>query len=171
VRYLDKNQTDFAMNFYNHFESDSVILPEMRHEALTLIKQKELQLFIQNNGFEQSRNKIIEYSGQNIINKSDKNNYLVFVYSKEITRLSNNNDWITAIKTVQQAVQETEKDPRMVKLEENIKYNASVIYHNKFAAFYNKNDKSNALSALEEGLRIVPDSKTLLADLERLKKE
>ena len=169
VRYLEKNQTDFAMDFYRYFEPDPVIISEMRQDVFKLINQKELQLFIQNNAFELSRTKIFEYYEKDFFNKTDKINYLVFLYSKEITRLSNNNDWNNAIITAHQAIEETEKDSRMVKIEENVKYNIGVMYHNKFANFYNKGDKNNAAAALEEGLEIVPDNKTLLSDLERLK--
>ena len=169
VRYLDKNQTNFANDFYAYFKSDPIITSEMRQEVLLLIKQKELQLFIQNNKFEQCHAKIFEYYDQKLINNTDKTTYLVFIYSKEINRLSNSNDWANAIKAAQQAIKDTEKDSRMVKLEENIKYNIGVTYHNKFAYFYNKGDKNNAASALEEGLKLVPDSKVLLSDQEKLK--
>jgi tetratricopeptide (TPR) repeat protein len=171
VRYLDKGETGLAMDFYRYFESDPVILPAMRQDVLNLINQKEIYTFIQKNGFEQSHNKIFEYYDQNLINNSDKINCLVFVYSREITRLSNNNEWKEAITTVRQSIEETEKDPRMVKVEENVKYNIGVVYHNKFANFYNKGDKTSAAAVLEEGLKIIPDSKTLLSDLERLKKQ
>jgi len=169
VRYLDKNQTDLAMDFYNYFESDPIIIPAMRQDVLVLIKQRELNIFIQNKEFEQSHPKIFEYFGQNFINSTDKINYLVFIYSREITRLSNNSEWIESIKIVQQAIEETEKDSRMVKLEENLKYNIGVMYHNKFAIFYNNGDKDSAAAVVEEGLRIVPYNKILLSDLEKLK--
>ncbi|MCL2480548.1 MAG: hypothetical protein FWF38_02440 [Spirochaetaceae bacterium] len=169
VRYLDKNQTDFAVDFYSYFDSDHIITSAMRQDVLTLIKQKELHVFIQNKEFEESHAKISEYYGQNFINNSDKISYLVFIYSREITRLSNNSDWIEAIKTVQQAIEETEKDSRMIKLEENVKYNIGVMYHNKFANFYNKGDKESAVAVVEEGLKIVPNSKILLDDLKKLK--
>ena len=123
-----------------------------------------------NNGNSDKNNEKFEYD-QNFINNTDKINYLVFVFSREITRLSNSSDWTNAVKIAQQAVKETEKDPRIVKMEENLKYNISVTYHNKFATFYNKGDKNSAAAALEEGLAIVPDSKILLENLERLKRE
>ena len=169
VRFLDKNQVNQANDFYAHFEAEPIIASTMRQEVLPLIKQKELQLFIQNNKFELARDQIFEYFDQKIINNTDKINYLVFIYSKEINKLTNSNDWSTAISTVQQAIKETEKDSRMIKLEENIKYNIGVMYHNKFASFYNKGDKNSAASVLEEGLKLVPDSKVLLSDQEKLK--
>ncbi|MCL2705515.1 MAG: hypothetical protein FWE72_04815 [Spirochaetaceae bacterium] len=169
VRYLDKNQTDLAMNFYLYFETNPIIISSMRQDVLPLIKQKELYIFIQNIDFEESRAKIFEYYDQNFIKSTDKTNYLVFAYSREITRLSNNSDWVGAIEAVQQAIEETEKDSRMIKLEENVKYNIGVMYHNKFANFYNKGDKDSAAAVLEEGLKIVPNSKILLDDQKKLK--
>ena len=171
VRLLDRDQVDQAMDFYQYFEADPVILSEMRQDVLKIIKQKELYLFIQRNGFVQSRGKIFEYSGQNLINNSERTNYLVFAYSREITRLSNSNDWKETIRIVQQGIEETGRDSRLVKLEENVKYNIGVVYHNRFADFYNKGDRAGAAAAVEEGLKLVPDNTLLLSNLERLRNQ
>ena len=171
VQHLDRNQTALAMDFYRFFESSPIIIPAMRQDIFTLLIQKELQLFAQNNVFGQSRSKILEYHAQNWINNTDKNNFLLFIYSKEIVRLSNNNEWINALSIARQGVEETEKDSRMVRIEENLKNNIAVVYHNRFATFFNRGDRNSAAAVLEEGLRIVPDSDVLRTAQERLRRQ
>ena len=171
VRHLDRNQPALAMDFYRSFESSPIIIPVMRQDVFALIVQKELQLFTQNNAFEQSRSKILEYNTQNWINNTDKNNFLVFIYSREVIRLSNINEWVNALSTAQRGVKETEKDPRMVKVENNLKHNIEVVYHNRFATSFNRGDRNSAAAALEEGLRIVPDSEILRTARERLRSQ
>ncbi len=170
VRYLEKNRIDDAMNFYKYFESDKVVTAVMKQDVLNLINQKDVYNFIQKNEFGLSRSKIIEYYGRNLISLKDKNDYLVFVYSREIKRLSDSSSWVNALNVVQKGAEDTENDSRIVKLEENIKYNIGVVYHNKFANLYNNGDKKEAIAVLEEGLKIVPDNKTLLSDMQRVKK-
>ncbi|MCL2294754.1 MAG: hypothetical protein FWC36_07810 [Spirochaetes bacterium] len=171
ARDLNQNRLTQAQNFFSYFEPNPIIPSEVRQETFILISQKELQLFIQNNEFAESRRKTFEHFNQNLLNNTDKINYLVFVYSREVNRLSNSSDWVKAIEIVRQGIEEIGRDSRMLRLEEAVKHNIGVVYHNRFAAYFNRGDRAAAAAVLEEGLSIVPDNRMLLQNRERLRRE
>ncbi|MCL2792811.1 MAG: hypothetical protein FWD87_06945 [Spirochaetaceae bacterium] len=171
VLYFSRNQISQARDFYRAFETNPIINSAIKQNVFNQINQKELYFFVHNNRFGPSRAKILEYYVQNFINKTNKNEFLVFVYGRESIRLLNGNDWVNALNIAQQGVQETERDPRMVKHEEDIKHDIGVVFHGRFVNFYNRGDIANAIAAVQEGLRIVPDSELLHAALERLARQ
>ena len=170
VYYLEKNRTDEAEIFYDTFADEELMGAGMVREALSILAGKKLYLFVAESSFDDSRAEIGKYSDAGLIKEGEKKEYLVFLYSREIQKLAEAAAWREALETVSAASEDAGPDKRLEKLQEAIEHNAAVTYHNKFASHFNRGEKELALKALEEGLEIVPESRTLLSDLEFYRK-
>jgi hypothetical protein len=167
--YINKDLLNQAYDFYNAYSSDPVIPANESEKVLGIIKSRELYLFITQKEFNEAHDRIFEYYKEGLIQESDKNEYLVFIFAKELQSLSQKNNWQEAYNLAQKGIAETGGDPRMVSRESVVRHNIAVTYHNKYAELYNKGDKNGAFSVLSEGLKIIPNDKTLMSDMQHLK--
>ncbi len=169
VLFLEKNRAQEAADFHKSYESLPLIDSSIREDTLKMINEKKLYLFVIDNGFSVSHEQIIRYHEENLINSDERQEYVVFIYSREIQRLSVDKGWIEALDAAGKGRRETSDDPRIIKLEETVKHNIGILYHNRFASLYNSGEREKALAVVEEGLGIVPDSATLLSDLDYIR--
>ncbi len=95
--------------------------------------------------------------------------YYIYLYSSEIERTANTSGWVAALELVNKALEKSD-DERLLELKKAVIYNIGVIYHNKFADFFNKQDYEKAKETVLEGLNIVPDDRKLKNDLKTLEK-
>ena len=166
---LDKNQTESAQEFYNYFQSEPVIGLLIKEEVYKILNDRKLYNFVMKKGFSDSNQEILNYREKGLITEKEKNEYIVFIYSREIQRLSSEEGWSAALDASKNAVLETDNDSRIIKLKETVENNIGVIFHNRFVSLYNKGEKEQAAAVLEEGLAVIPGNKTLLSDFEYLK--
>lgn len=157
-----------AEDFFNYFKDEKIISAAMMNDAKKILDERKLWAFVSEENFNLSKEKIKKYYNENLILENEYKEILMFVYSRELNILMNEKKWTDALVVAEKAVTDTNRDNRAVKLWQTVQYNIGVIYHNKFATLYNKGDKKGALTALQEGLSLVPDNKTLLSDMRKI---
>ncbi len=102
-----------------------------------------------------------------LVSSKMKNNVLVMLYNQKAQILLAGENWTELFALLERAGRDMPGDPRTEKLGNDIRYNISVVFHNKFAALFNRGERDTALAVLEEGLALVPDSSLLLNDYKR----
>ena len=95
--------------------------------------------------------------------------YYVYLYSSEIEKTAHTSGWVSALDLVNNALEKSD-DERLLELKKAVIYNIGVIYHNKFADYFNIQDYEKARETVLEGLNIVPDDRKLKNDLKTLEK-
>ena len=169
IDYLSTGDTDAAFDFYRKYRKFPLIPERMKHTQFFDINEKELYLTIQKSSFSESLAVLDSKNSNNEISEEVFSEYLVYIYSAEIEKTANMTGWESALAVAEEALERTD-DKRILQLKKAVVYNIGVIYHNRFAEFFNNQEYSNAIKTVEEGLRIVPDDKKLLNDRSRLKK-
>ncbi len=170
VFFIEEGRTEKAEDFYRYFSAEPLISGRILEDSQKVINEKKLYYFVMEKNFTDSHKEILMYHANNLISIREKQEYLVFIYSREIQRLFSEDEWISALDLAAAAAEETENDSRILKLVETVEFNLGIVYHNQFVAHYNSGAFEKARTVLEEGLSIVPDNKTLLSDLSLLKK-
>ncbi|MDX9800912.1 MAG: hypothetical protein RBT69_06220 [Spirochaetia bacterium] len=170
VYFLEDGQIEKAEYFRKCFSSEPLISGRILDDTARLINEKKLYLSVMKNNFTKSHEEILKYHADSLIGAKEKQEYLVYIYSREIQRLSAEEGWISALDFSASAAEETGNDPRIDKLAQTVEFNLGIIYHNKFVSLYNSGALEEALSVLEEGLAVIPYNKTLISDLDLLEK-
>lgn len=157
-----------AEDFFNYFKDEKLISAVMLSGAKKILDERKLWAFVSEANFNLSKEEIKKYYNGNFISEKEYKEILMFVYSGELNILMNEKKWTDALIVAEKAVTDTNRDSRAVKLLQTVQYNTGIVYHNKFATLYNKGDKEGALTAIKEGLSLVPGNKTLLSDMRKI---
>jgi len=171
VFFIEEGRTEKAEDFYRHYSSEPLISGRILEDSMRVINEKKLYYFVMEKNFTDSHKEILMYHANNLISIRERQEYLVFIYSREIQRLFSEDEWISALDLAAAAAEETENDSRILKLAGTVEFNLGIVYHNQFVAYYNSGAFEKARTVVEEGLSIVPDNKTLLSDLRLLEKK
>ena len=165
---LTSEKISDAYEFFYSYRSFPLIIPETVNEMFFDINEKELYIDIGKGDFGASM-KLLEQKRENReIPDKVYYEYYVYLYSMEIEETANSSGWVSALEVVNRSLEKSD-DERLLQLKKAVIYNIGVVYHNRFADFYNVQDFKKARETVEEGLELVPDDRKLLNDLETLK--
>ncbi len=167
IEYLSENEIDMAYDFYETYENIPLISDEVKSSIIAEIDEKELYLVIERGNFSNSIKVLEEKREKGNISSGIYREYLVYIYSDGVERTANNKSWAEALPLAEEGFEKT-GDKRLLQLRNTVRYNIGVIYHNRFAEYFNSGEYSRAGEILEEGLSIVPDDKKLLSDIKTM---
>ncbi len=164
---LSSDDTVSAKALYDKYVSFPLLPGNIKKDVFYEINEKELYIEIQNGNFSNSLSLLEEKRAKREIPDKIYYEYYVYIYSSEIERTANSEGWVASLDLVNRALEKSD-DERLLQLEKAVIYNIGVIYHNRFADYFNNQDYEEARITVEEGLEIVPDDRKLLNDLKTL---
>lgn len=94
---------------------------------------------------------------------------VVFAFSREAKRVGGDGRWLDAAAVIDRGLARLPDNRDLVSLRAAYRHNHGVEVHNQFARLYNQGKMAEARRVVEEGLRAVPESAMLQADLRSLK--
>ncbi len=153
-----------AKSFFNEHKSNEIIPRDVVLSSQKMIDEATIRIFVEDNDFQTSTSEVKIYFEQKQIPQSMYNDLLMYVYSKEVNLLMKNEKWEEALTLANRALADTINDRRAQTQLQAVQHNVGVFYHNEFAALYNKQNFTEALQKVREGLAIVPHNKTLQND-------
>ena len=157
-----------AYEFFYRYREFPLVFSEAVSEMFFEINEKELYIKIGKGSFSESMD-LLELKRKNgEIPDKVYYEYYVYLYSMEIENTANSSGWVSALDIVNKSLEKSD-DERLLQLKKAVIYNIGVIYHNRFADFFNIQDFVKAKEIVDEGLKLVPGDKKLLNDLQTLK--
>ena len=164
---LSAEKVSDAYEFFYKYRDFPMILQDAVSEMFFDINEKELYIVIGKGNFTESMRLLEKKRESRGIPDKVYYEYYVYLYSMEIEKTANSSGWVSALDVVNRSLEKSD-DERLLQLQKAVIYNIGVIYHNRFADFYNIQDFSKARETVEEGLEIVPGDRKLINDLETL---
>ncbi len=153
-----------AQKFFNTYKDEKVISRHIVQSSQQILDEATIRIFVEDNSFDNSILELKQYSSLQKINQDTFTDLALYVYSKKISDLMNTQSWEEALSVAQNCITDTKQDRRSLTQLQQVEYNIGAYYHNRFATLYNRQEFTEAMKVLQEGLRMVPNHKTLLSD-------
>jgi len=131
------------------------------------VRTRELFAAINEESLDRALADIDRYRAE--IAPEDFTKLVVFAFSREAKRVGGDGRWLDAAAVIDRGLKRLPDDRDLLSLRAAYRHNHGVEVHNQFARLYNQGKMAEARRVVEEGLRAVPESAMLQADLRSLR--
>lgn len=157
-----------ARELIHVWEEKKVLNPTQVQNLLKTLTENELVTQLPQLTVEQAQERITQALKAGLINDSQSNQFLTWIYSKAIEKLAQEKGYAASVTYIQNLSPALQQLPGLQELHHQLTQAWSASIHNEFAHLWNTGQHEKARQVLKEGLRVLPDSPLLQQDLNRL---
>lgn len=168
---LDTGETTVAENYLIELRNEGILSENAVISDLRMIYDKRIVDMLNSDSrfdyIQQYLNKTYE---DGYLQKNKWISYTIFNYVKETEIIASDDGWLEAYIFVENAPVDIRNQRKYIQLRNSCKGNYIITVHNQFADLFNNGMLLEAENVVRKGLANIPDDRTLLSDLQMLKK-
>lgn len=169
---IENDQSEEAEEFLQIIVERGYISSEAANTDRAMIYDKRtVDLLNSSEPFEPLQDYLDRIYEEGYLARSKWIEYTQYNYIREAEIIAAGEGWLDAYLFVKRAPQEITGGQKYRQLLQNCRNNYIVTVHNAFADLYNRGSYSDAEELLLQGLENIPDDRTLLSDLELVRKK
>lgn len=171
ARRWNANQLDAALELVNDPNAAILVPASFLDEKRREVKVRALENTIKDLAFPEAAATLEAMLADGIITPGRWSELSLYLWSKEAQQRSSGGKWIEALKFLRTGPPNLGSIPGWGNLIESYEYNSAVTYHNRFVEAVRNRKRDEAHEIVMEGLLLLPNNTSLLADLESLRRE
>jgi len=157
-------RSEEARVLYDSAVSRNLVSSSVARDISVMISESILSRVVENGPLDQSRIAIMDAWTRRDITIDRRNEYIVYIYSKEIQTWLSRQDFERSLELVEEALTLTGGSTRLTQIRTSVNQAIATDYHNRFATLFNAGKRTEAFSVLDEGLGRFPRDSRLLRD-------
>ena len=168
TQYLRSGMMDEAQSFLTQWQSFPYLPLAFVKEQQRGIEEKRVDIAVREGVFEEALRVVDEAYSQEWITQSRWEEAVVFLWSREAKRLSNEEDWEKGWRFLLRAPAEYQRMTQWGRLENVYRGNVIATRHNAFAEAFRKQDYQKAQQILDSARSLFPNESIFLKDQQLL---
>lgn len=162
----DQRRFDEAAAYIDEWEGEGMISSTEAEELRGLVADRKAYVLVNEEAPGIAEKELDEIYAKGSLRKDRYVEYIVYLYGKMAEEAGKRRDWLQAADIMEAAIQKIGNQPRLDSALKGYRNNFAISVHNQFADLYNSKQFQEARDVVEEGLRLIPNNKTLKQDLE-----
>jgi len=168
---IEAGKTVEAEQYLKELSSQRIMTDEaVQSDLIMIYDKKTVDLLNSSEEFDFIQNYLNSVLEEGLLPEAKWISYTLFNYIREAEIKADSEGWLEAYLFVKEAPLDIRNQRKYIQLLNSCKGNYVITIHNQFADLFNNSQFSEAEDIILNGLRYIPDNKTLAADLQMIQR-